>query len=127
MSKWSDDETDQPLIADDRNFYKVEKWTKDGSKVDHMLYAGSSLDKAQASLRGCGQASTTDQADYPAAIARAGTVARGTLTLVGRDLPPSSLIEGSTLGNSTHVTIPIIAREDPSDTLASTRAPPDPA
>jgi hypothetical protein len=48
MSKWSDDETDQPLIADDRNFYKVEKWTKDGSKVDHMLYAGSSLDKAQA-------------------------------------------------------------------------------
>jgi hypothetical protein len=34
-------------IADHRNFYKVEKWTKDGSKVDHMLYAGSSLDKAR--------------------------------------------------------------------------------
>ena len=48
MSKWSDDETDQPLIADDRNFYKVEKWTKDGSKVDHMLYAGSSLAPAPA-------------------------------------------------------------------------------
>jgi hypothetical protein len=47
MSKWSDDETDQPLIADDRNFYKVEKWTKDGSKVDCMLYAGSNLDKAR--------------------------------------------------------------------------------
>ena len=27
---------------------KVEKWTKDGTKVDHMLYAGSNLDKAQA-------------------------------------------------------------------------------
>jgi hypothetical protein len=22
------------VIADDRNFYKVEKWTKDGAKVD---------------------------------------------------------------------------------------------
>ena len=47
MSKWSDDETDEPLIADNRNFYKVEKWTKDGSKIDHMLYAGSNLDKAR--------------------------------------------------------------------------------
>jgi hypothetical protein len=26
-----------PLIADHRNFYKVEKWTKDGSKVDRNL------------------------------------------------------------------------------------------
>ena len=38
-----------------------------------------------------------------------------------------ALISGSTLGNSTHVTIPSIAREDPSDTLISTRAPSDPA
>ena len=36
MSNWSDEETDDPLIADYRNFYKVEKWTKDGTKVDHM-------------------------------------------------------------------------------------------
>jgi hypothetical protein len=35
------------LIAYQRNFYKVEKWIKDGSKVDHMLYAGSNLDKAR--------------------------------------------------------------------------------
>jgi hypothetical protein len=39
----TDEETNDPLIADHRNFYKVEKWTTDGSKVDHMLYAGSSL------------------------------------------------------------------------------------
>jgi hypothetical protein len=26
---------------------KVEKWTRDGSKVDRMLYAGNSLDKAR--------------------------------------------------------------------------------
>jgi hypothetical protein len=41
------DETNDPPIADHRNFYKVEKWTKDGSKVDHMLYAGSNPDKAR--------------------------------------------------------------------------------
>ena len=40
-------ETNDPLIADHRNFYKVEKWTKNGAKVDHMLYAGSNLDKAR--------------------------------------------------------------------------------
>jgi hypothetical protein len=37
----SSEETNDPLIADDRDFYKVEKWTKDGSKVDYMLYAGA--------------------------------------------------------------------------------------
>jgi hypothetical protein len=47
MSEWSDEETDEPLIADNRNFYKVEKWTKDGSKIERMLYAGSNLDKAR--------------------------------------------------------------------------------
>jgi hypothetical protein len=43
----SAEETNDPVIADHRNFYKVEKWMRDGSKVDHMLYAGSSLDKAR--------------------------------------------------------------------------------
>jgi hypothetical protein len=41
------EETDNPLLADDRNYYKVEKWTKDGTKVDRMLYAGNNLDKAR--------------------------------------------------------------------------------
>jgi hypothetical protein len=44
---WSDEETDNPLRADDRNFYKVEKWTKDGAKVDRLLYAGNNLEKAR--------------------------------------------------------------------------------
>ena len=39
MSKWSDEETDEPLMADNRNFYKVETWTKDGSKIERMLSA----------------------------------------------------------------------------------------
>ena len=43
----SAEETNDPLIADACNFYKVEKWTKDRSKVEHMLYAGRSLDKAR--------------------------------------------------------------------------------
>jgi hypothetical protein len=30
----SDEETDNPLYADNRNFYKVETWTRDGMKVD---------------------------------------------------------------------------------------------
>ena len=47
MTDWSDEETDDPLIADHRNFYKVEKWTRDGMKVDSLLYAGNNLSKAQ--------------------------------------------------------------------------------
>jgi hypothetical protein len=42
-----DEETNDPLVADVRNFYKVEKWTRDGSKVDSLLYAGNNLDKAR--------------------------------------------------------------------------------
>ena len=38
------EETNSPDFADQQNFYKVEKWTKDGIKVDRMLYAGSNLD-----------------------------------------------------------------------------------
>jgi hypothetical protein len=44
---WSDEETDSPTYADDRNFYKLEKWTKDGTKVDRLLYAGNNLEKAK--------------------------------------------------------------------------------
>jgi hypothetical protein len=47
MSDWSDEETNDPLVADVRNFYKVEKWTRDGMKVDSLLYAGNNLDKAR--------------------------------------------------------------------------------
>src|SRR5262249_42377214 len=33
IDDWSDEETDSPLYADERNFYKVEKWTRDGAKM----------------------------------------------------------------------------------------------
>jgi hypothetical protein len=47
LNRRQDEETLDPLLADDRNLYKVEKWTKDGSKVDRMLYAGNNLDRAR--------------------------------------------------------------------------------
>jgi hypothetical protein len=43
-SKMTDDrpneETDNALFADHRNFFKVEKWTGDGLSIDGLLYAG---------------------------------------------------------------------------------------
>ena len=47
MSYWSDEQTDDPLYADDRNFYKVEAWSRDGMRIDALLYAGNNLDNAQ--------------------------------------------------------------------------------
>jgi hypothetical protein len=47
MPNSPDEETTESLIANDRNYYKVEKWIKDGAKVERMLYAGSNLDKAR--------------------------------------------------------------------------------
>ncbi len=47
MSNWSDEETDDPHYADRRNFYKVEKRSRDGLRVELMLYAGNNLDKAR--------------------------------------------------------------------------------
>ena len=44
------EETTDPLVADARNFYKVEKWTRDGTKVDSLLYAGNSLGRARAAF-----------------------------------------------------------------------------
>ena len=34
---WSDEQTHDPLYADERDFYKVEKWTRDGTAVDILV------------------------------------------------------------------------------------------
>jgi hypothetical protein len=47
MNSWSDEETDDPHYADRRNFYKVEKWSRDGLRVELILRAGNNLDKAR--------------------------------------------------------------------------------
>jgi hypothetical protein len=41
----------RPADGDHHNFYKVEKWTKDGTKVDHMLYAAATWIKRRRSPR----------------------------------------------------------------------------
>jgi hypothetical protein len=53
LNKLPDDDllretTDDPLVADRRNFFKVELWTRDGLHVEQLLFAGSSLDQARA-------------------------------------------------------------------------------
>jgi hypothetical protein len=48
-------DTDDPLVADRRNFFKVELWTKDGRHVERLLFAGNSLDKARALSAACGE------------------------------------------------------------------------
>jgi hypothetical protein len=42
------EETDDPLVADRRHFFKVELWTRDGLHVERLLFAGNSVDKARA-------------------------------------------------------------------------------
>jgi hypothetical protein len=39
-NEWSGETTDHARYADDRNFYKAEKRTKDAAKIERMLYAG---------------------------------------------------------------------------------------
>jgi hypothetical protein len=40
------EETDDPLVADLRNFFKVKLWTRDDQQVERLLFAGNSLDEA---------------------------------------------------------------------------------
>jgi hypothetical protein len=47
VSDWAGEQIDNPLYVGEHSFYKVEKWTRDGSKVDSLLYAGNDLDKAR--------------------------------------------------------------------------------
>jgi hypothetical protein len=58
MADWSDEETDNPYYADDRNFYKLDKWTKDGSKVDSLTLRGQQSGKGTQPFRKGRQAST---------------------------------------------------------------------
>ena len=39
------------LVADRRNYYKVEKWSRDGQRVEEMLFAGEQPLEGPAYLR----------------------------------------------------------------------------
>jgi hypothetical protein len=43
---WSEKIPKISLYADDRNFYKLEKWTTDGTRIVRLPYAGNNLKKA---------------------------------------------------------------------------------
>jgi hypothetical protein len=45
---------DDLLVADRRNFFKVELWTMDGLRVD-LLFAGGGFDKARALFTAYGE------------------------------------------------------------------------
>jgi len=36
VNNWSDEQTDEPLYADDRNFYTVEAWSREGMRIDAL-------------------------------------------------------------------------------------------
>ena len=72
---WSHEETDNPLYADDRNFYKLEKWTKDGMQVDRLLYALAMIGQGQGVIYARRQASAARKINHPAAHARPSTMA----------------------------------------------------
>jgi hypothetical protein len=61
MRDWSDEQTDDPIYADDRNFHKVEAWSRDGMRIDALLYAGNNLDKAREKFCDDRQASAPPQ------------------------------------------------------------------
>ena len=43
-------ETDDPVYADARNFYKVERWSDDDQHIEALLYAGNRLEVARLRL-----------------------------------------------------------------------------
>jgi hypothetical protein len=49
---WFHEETDDPLHADRRNFYKVEKWSRMGSALRNCCSLGTASTKLGASLIG---------------------------------------------------------------------------
>jgi hypothetical protein len=75
VSDWSDEETDEPLLADHRNFYKVEKWSRDGQRVARLLFAGNSLDRARAIFQAEIRRRPRDRYTHPATRAGARKVA----------------------------------------------------
>jgi hypothetical protein len=89
MSDWSDEETDDPLCADRRNFYKVEKWSGDGLRVMVLLYAGNNLDKARRIFE------RTTPAAYPADDPPAHASVRRVATARNVALIPKTKLGGS--------------------------------
>src|SRR5262249_21221376 len=73
MNNWSNEETNDPLVGDAPNFYKVEKWTRDGMKIDSLMPAMAL--RGEGGVRARHQAPAAHPADHPPAHAGVGRVA----------------------------------------------------
>ena len=70
MNDWSDEETFDPLYANDRNFYEVEKWSRDGHQVEPPALCRQQPQASTRNLRqGCGPPAG-DKIDHLAADPR---------------------------------------------------------
>jgi hypothetical protein len=45
--QWSEEETDNPVYADTRGFFKVEQWTDDDLHIVRLIHAGNRIDRAR--------------------------------------------------------------------------------
>ena len=54
MANWSAEETDNPPLADHRNFYKVEEWSRDGQRVERIVRGGKPCGLTSAGSHGSG-------------------------------------------------------------------------
>jgi hypothetical protein len=73
--RWSAQERSDQNYADERNFYKVKKWIKDGMRLERMIYAGNSLDEATEVQSVGHRASSTGAADKLDSAIASSTVA----------------------------------------------------
>jgi hypothetical protein len=71
MSDRPDQETDDPLYADRRNFYKVEKWSRDGLRIELVLYAGKGAPSSGPTNTGRASATKTGEENSKRSSARA--------------------------------------------------------
>jgi hypothetical protein len=77
MTDWSDEETEDPLYADRRNFYKVQKWSRDGLRVESHALCWQQPRQSAPRLRANGQAAAAHPPHDPPAHAGVGRVATG--------------------------------------------------
>ena len=71
------EEADNPLVADRRNFFKVELWTRDGRRVERLLFAGKQPRQSSRAVRCLQQEAAAGAVDHPTEEPGAGEVAQG--------------------------------------------------
>jgi hypothetical protein len=118
--------TDDPAVVNDcRNFYKVEKWTKDGTKVDRLLHADKQPSRRRIGymMQGCW---VSQHPTAPAlAVPRSAILAPSAYSFGGISPPLSDRAAAMVVAAAAAAIIIIAAREDQALTAdqAATDAP----